>query len=94
MPCRLRETPVEHDSQVAALDEGVGQGALHEGDVITVCGTVVSAKWSAKSGNTYLNLDKKFPNQIFSVTIFKDHRKRKILTWLCYPEIGFNIKSV
>lgn len=38
----------------------------------TVCGTVVSTKLSSK-GNIFLNLDKKFPNQIFSVTIFKDN---------------------
>lgn len=37
----------------------------------TVCGTVVSTKLSSK-GNIFLNLDKKFPNQIFSITIFKD----------------------
>lgn len=41
------------------------------GEEITVCGTVVSTKLSRK-GNVFLNLDKKFPNQIFSVTIWKD----------------------
>lgn len=39
---------------------------------IKVCGTVVSTKLSSK-GNIFLNLDKKFPNQIFTVTIFKDN---------------------
>lgn len=39
---------------------------------IRVCGTVVSTKLSSK-GNIFLNLDKKFPNQIFSITIFKDN---------------------
>jgi endonuclease G, mitochondrial len=39
---------------------------------IKVCGTVVSTKLSGK-GNIFINLDKKFPNQIFSVTIFKDN---------------------
>ena len=38
---------------------------------IRVCGTVVSTKLSAK-GNIFLNLDKQFPNQIFSISIFKD----------------------
>lgn len=41
------------------------------GKKITVCGTVVSTKLSAK-GNIFLNLDKQFPNQIFSISIFKD----------------------
>lgn len=40
-----------------------------------VCGTVVSTKYSEKSSATFLNLDKKFPNQIFSVTIWGNARK-------------------
>ncbi len=50
------------------------QARLYEGDVITVCGKVVATKLSQKSGATFLNLDKKFPNQIFSVSIWKDNR--------------------
>lgn len=38
---------------------------------INVCGTVVSTRFS-RSGNLWLNLDKKFPDQIFSVFIRKD----------------------
>lgn len=34
-----------------------------------VCGTVVSTK-KTKSGSVFINLDTKFPNQIFSVTIW------------------------
>jgi len=37
---------------------------------ITVCGTVVSTRYS-RSGNLWFNLDKKFPNQIFSFYISK-----------------------
>ncbi|MFN5620995.1 MAG: DNA/RNA non-specific endonuclease [Flavobacteriales bacterium] len=49
------------------------QAAFYAGkrDEITVCGKVVSTKLSAK-GNIFLNLDKPFPNHIFTVTIFKD----------------------
>ena len=36
---------------------------------ITVCGTVVSTHKS-KKGNVFINLDKSFPNQIFSITIW------------------------
>jgi endonuclease G, mitochondrial len=39
---------------------------------IRVCGTVVSTKLSSK-GNIFINLDKKFPNQVFSISIFKDN---------------------
>ena len=40
----------------------------------TICGTVVDAKYTEKSGNTFLNLDKRFPNDIFSISIWKDDR--------------------
>ncbi|MFM7663000.1 MAG: DNA/RNA non-specific endonuclease, partial [Bacteroidota bacterium] len=41
----------------------------------TIVGKVVSAKFSAKSEATFLNLDQSFPKQIFSVMIWKDGRK-------------------
>lgn len=44
------------------------------GQKATVCGTVVSTKLSEKSGATFINLDKKFPNQVFSITIWKNSR--------------------
>ena len=39
------------------------------GNKVTVCGTVVSSHKS-KKGHVFLNLDKNFPNQIFSITIW------------------------
>ncbi len=41
---------------------------------IGVCGKVVSTKYHEPSGGTFLNLDRKFPHQVFSVTIWKDSR--------------------
>ncbi len=49
----------------------MAKGQMGNGRTIRVMGTVVSTKLSAK-GNVFLNLDKQFPNQIFSVSIFKD----------------------
>jgi endonuclease G len=43
----------------------------NQNEIIKVCGTVVSTKLSSK-GNVLLNLDKGFPNQIFTVSIFKE----------------------
>ncbi|PHN06696.1 DNA/RNA non-specific endonuclease [Flavilitoribacter nigricans] len=40
------------------------------GNTINVCGQVVSSRYS-RSGNLWLNLDKQYPNQIFSVYIRK-----------------------
>ncbi len=42
-----------------------------KGKEITVCGTVVSTRLSRK-GNLWMNIDKQFPNQIFSVYIKKE----------------------
>ncbi|MCI4671554.1 MAG: DNA/RNA non-specific endonuclease [Bacteroidia bacterium] len=42
------------------------------GEKVRVCGTVVSTKLTSK-GHTFLNLDKKFPNQIFTVSIWRDN---------------------
>jgi len=39
---------------------------------VTVCGTVVSTHKS-KKGHVFINLDKSFPNQIFSITIWKSN---------------------
>lgn len=39
-------------------------------DVVNVCGTVVSARRS-RAGNILLNLDRQFPNQVFTVFIKK-----------------------
>jgi endonuclease G, mitochondrial len=44
---------------------------MGKGEKVTVVGTVVSTKLSSK-GNVFLNLDKRFPNQVFTVSIFKD----------------------
>jgi len=45
---------------------------MGKNESVRVCGTVVSTKLSSK-GNVFLNLDKQFPNQVFSITIFKDY---------------------
>jgi endonuclease G len=41
---------------------------------ITVCGTVVSTKLSSK-GNIFINLDRAFPNQVFTISIFAKNVK-------------------
>lgn len=49
----------------------VKQAKYYIGEDITVCGLVVSTKYSEKSKTkpTYINLDKKFPDHIFTVVI-------------------------
>ena len=45
---------------------------IKDGSKINVVGTVVSTRKSRK-GNLLINLDKKFPNQIFTIFIRKEH---------------------
>ncbi|MFK7786118.1 MAG: DNA/RNA non-specific endonuclease [Crocinitomicaceae bacterium] len=50
------------------------KGLVHSSKNQTVCGTVVSTK-KHKKGHVFIDLDKKFPNQVFSVSIFSSSIK-------------------
>lgn len=51
------------------------QAASKVGSTVSIVGKVVSAKFIPKSQSTFLNLDQSFPNQVFSIMIWKDGRK-------------------
>jgi endonuclease G, mitochondrial len=42
---------------------------IDNGDKVKICGTVVST-YKSQKGNVFINLDKQYPNQIFSISIF------------------------
>lgn len=50
----------------------------HYGEAATVCGEVVSATYAGTSNGqpTFLNLDRPFPSQIFTVVIWGDDRSK------------------
>ena len=54
------------------------QAKSHVGERATVCGVVASAHFSAsgKGQPTFLNLDKPYPNQIFTVLIWSSDRSK------------------
>ncbi len=56
-----------------AVNTVQAKALMGSGKKATVCGSVVSTKKS-KKGNVFLNLDKSFPNHIFSVTIWNSNR--------------------
>jgi len=60
-------------SAISPLD-----AAKHVGETATVCGTVASSKYAAQSRKspTFLNLDKAYPKQIFTVVIWGDARPK------------------
>ena len=50
----------------------------HIGETATVCGNVVSTRYAAstKGQPTFLNLDKPYPNQIFTIVIWGSNRSK------------------
>lgn len=54
----------------------VSEAKEHYGETATVCGEVVSARYaeSSKGQPTFLNLDKPYPNQIFTIVIWGENR--------------------
>jgi hypothetical protein len=50
----------------------------HFGETASVCGTVVSTRYasSTKGQPTFLNLDKAYPNQVFTVLIWGSNRAK------------------
>lgn len=50
----------------------------HVGELATVCGSVASTKFAVRSrGNpTFLNLDKPYPSQVFTVLIWGEDRPK------------------
>lgn len=59
-----------------ALTVSPGDAINHANQAATVCGRVASAKYatSSKGQPTFLNLDKPYPNQVFTVVIWGSDR--------------------
>jgi DNA/RNA endonuclease YhcR with UshA esterase domain len=54
------------------------EARAHIGESATVCGTVVSSRFAAstKGQPTFLNLDKSYPSQVFTVLIWGESRSK------------------
>ena len=54
------------------------QAMDHIGEVQTVCGKVVSTRFASNSKGqpTFLNLDKPYPNEIFTILIWGENRSK------------------
>jgi hypothetical protein len=55
-----------------------GEASNHVGETATVCGTVASADYAARSRGqpTFLNLDKAYPNHVFTAVIWGTDRAK------------------
>ena len=64
----------------------------HVGQTATVCGQVASTNYAARTRGrpTFLNLDRPYPNQIFTVVIWGENRDK----FLTPPELTFRDKNV
>ncbi len=63
----------------------------HVGETATVCGIVVSTRYAAstKGQPTFLNLDKSYPNQIFTIVVWGSDRSK-----FGRPEVEYNEKQI
>jgi hypothetical protein len=63
----------------------------HVGEKATVCGKIVSARYANRSKGqpTFLNLDKPYPNQIFTIVIWGSDRPK-----FGDPEAKYSDKNV
>jgi len=63
----------------------------HYGETATVCGAVVSARFADTTTRqpTFLNLDRPYPNQVFTIVIWGDNRSK-----FGKPEDEFNGKRI
>ena len=63
----------------------------HVGETATVCGEVASAHYAATSRGrpTFLNLDRAYPNQIFTVVVWGSDRPK-----FGTPEVTFNGRKI
>jgi hypothetical protein len=54
------------------------QASQHVGEVASVCGTVASSTYAAQSRGqpTFLNLDRPYPNETFTIVIWGEDRPR------------------
>jgi hypothetical protein len=71
--CLLAFAPAPQHQKLSA-----SEAKDHIGETATVCGDVVSTRYAAstKGQPTFLNLDKPYPNQIFTVLIWGSNRSK------------------
>ena len=71
--CTVLVLPVQAQKKLTAAE-----AKDHIGETATVCGNVVSTRYasSTKGQPTFLNLDKPYPNQVFTIVIWGSNRSK------------------
>jgi hypothetical protein len=79
-PWRMRTRNFRGSSPnaLAADKLTTSEAKQHVGETATVCGVVASARYSerARGKPTFLDIDKAYPQQIFTVVIWGDNRAK------------------
>ena len=77
--------------QAHAATLTASEAKAHVGEQATVCGTVRSTRFAASSNGqpTFLNLDKPYPNTVFTVVIFGSDRAK-----FDQPEVRYRDKEI
>jgi endonuclease YncB( thermonuclease family) len=72
-PLRIRESDETRRGATATPGDGqqltAFEAAAHEGQIATVCGHVASTRWLGPGRKTFLNFERPYPNQPFTVVI-------------------------
>jgi hypothetical protein len=70
--------PGIHDAGQRAEEVDHREAREHRGENATVCGNVASTRYapSTKGQRTFLNLDKPYPNQVFTALIWGSNRSK------------------
>lgn len=65
-------------SAVRSASLTADQALQHVGEAASVCGTVASSTYAAQSRGrpTFLNLDKAYPNESFTIVIWEEDRSK------------------
>ena len=76
LPCLLLASAMLHAQASQPKKLTAPEAKDHIGEKATVCGEVASTRYAASSRGrpTFLNLDKPYPNQIFTVVIWGEDR--------------------
>jgi hypothetical protein len=77
-PPRLALVLLLASSAALAQEIPAADAAKHVGENATVCGTIASehTATSSKGTPTFINLDRPYPNQVFTLLIWGDDRER------------------
>lgn len=67
------------------------EAKIHVGEQATVCGKAASIRYdqSSRGSPTFINLDKPYPNQVFTVVIWGEDRSK-----FGNPEMGYRDKRL